>query len=602
MGNQVVPSFLDDEVHYAKWPWGLSFSMIATPAAEVVWANRRLPFEGGEDKLLDEFAWHVPLDKSHLTSDARTKTFYAECYGGYGIHHNGGGARCGWTGNWLVKGIGINLLAGYSDEDAAQFRNNGRASLSEILVEAIWGEVLDDALPYGAVRMTAVIRTGESLEGCTHPTGATGIREFVWRPASFMRAPWFHKRPENRVLIPSDTARVKEAIARLPRILPMPAAHSEEELAGMRPLERLKIGLGEMVRRFAEQMAAAKAKRLSHGTLTPSNVCLDGRWNDLNSISALPSYGYRRNMVPFWEDQLSLNRSIELLCFYIGKYFPAASGEPADAMPKTAWLMSLYHRLYEDALARRFVGLCGYPQSVSDRIWAHPYGQATIRLLAERLIYLARSGHSPRRPYHDAMHENTVAGDYDLPNILRRLAAGRLDNVEANLDDLIGEPDVRTVLMQRYRVVADLMFKEAHAQGISTPAFARLVALNANKAGCNVQFLYRNVIFQKCEQLVEECRDIGELRRAAERMIEPVIDEARVVYQEPRDFTTLLWCGDNKSFAYDARTDQLVADIAGDIHRFPGGSGMPVDAGEDVAGVVAATSRFWDHDDREIMK
>ena len=321
--------------HYAKWPWGLPFPMVKISAATVVWSNPRLRFEGGEKALLKEFAWNIPLGEKQISHDLPTKTFYAECYGGDGIHYNGGGVHCARSGNWLVKGIGINLLSGYSDEDAAEYRKNGPASISEMLVEAIWGEVLHEALPYGAARMTAIIKTGETLTDSNQPAG-TGIREFAWRPEQFIRAYAFHVRPENRASIPSDTARVKDAIACLPQMLPMPLALSEPELAKLEPLERLKIGLEEMVRRFAEQLTAAKAKRLSHGTLSPSNVCLDGRWNDLNSVSALPGYGYRRNMAPFWIAQLSLNKTIDLLCFYIGKYFPAVSQKNFEAMPTTA--------------------------------------------------------------------------------------------------------------------------------------------------------------------------------------------------------------------------------------------------------------------------
>ena len=50
------------------------------------------------------------------------------------------------------------------------------------------GRVLHYALPYGAARITAVIKTGETLDSEVEPTGALGVREFVWRPTHFMRA------------------------------------------------------------------------------------------------------------------------------------------------------------------------------------------------------------------------------------------------------------------------------------------------------------------------------------------------------------------------------------------------------------------------------
>ncbi|HAI2223197.1 TPA: MchC protein, partial [Escherichia coli] len=45
-------------------------------------------------------------------STASAKVFHAERYGGSGIQRNGGGARCGFDGNYQVKRIGSNPLVG----------------------------------------------------------------------------------------------------------------------------------------------------------------------------------------------------------------------------------------------------------------------------------------------------------------------------------------------------------------------------------------------------------------------------------------------------------------------------------------------------------
>ena len=123
-----VPSIsqLSDE-HLAKWPLGLSFQALQCTGAAVAWSNRRLPYAGGDEALLQEFAWQIPTAPSSEWPVGPRKTFYAECYGGEGIHRNGGGVRGGWSGEGLVKGIGVNLLSGYSDE-AEDGRGRGRAS------------------------------------------------------------------------------------------------------------------------------------------------------------------------------------------------------------------------------------------------------------------------------------------------------------------------------------------------------------------------------------------------------------------------------------------------------------------------------------------
>jgi hypothetical protein len=590
--------------HYAKWPWGLSFQMVRTETAGIAWVNRALELESDDAALLEEFAWNIPIEKNCATQAARTKTFYAECYGGDGIHHNGGGVRCGWTGNWVVKGIGINLLSGYSDEDASNYRKNGRASLCEMFVEAIWGEVLNCALPYGAARMAAIIATGEFLSDTPYPTAGAGVREFVWRPAHFMRAYTFHVRAENRALIPSDTARVKEAIARLPMMLPIPASWSAQDAARATPSERLAIGLDEMVRRFAEQSAAAKAKRLSHGTLSPSNVSLDGRWNDLNSVTALPGYGFRRNMTPFWSDHLSLNKTIELLCFYISKYFRPDEKFDIRSLPTAAALLKTYRNYYDDALARRFVSLCGYPSAVVDRVWDKPRGKAAMRRLSSQLVAFARSGHSERRPYDDEFDKTTVAGDYDLPEILRamairRPAAGR----ETVLQNLIADPAIRQSFSRCYCNVREMMVAEANALEISTEPFARLVAINCIKSGRTIPFLFRNLIFDKCRILAEEHRELGKLRPEAEHLIQSVLDEARTVYQDSCGFRTLLWCGGECTIEYDAYSDRLVGTANGQKFEFEKFASKP-DHGMPTGPIdmVSAMRQYWGAAYEEMMQ
>ncbi|ELE50971.1 mchC domain protein [Escherichia coli] len=50
-------------------------------------------------------------------STASAKVFHAERYGGSGIQRNGGGARCGFDGNYQVKGIGSNPLVGEGTDE-----------------------------------------------------------------------------------------------------------------------------------------------------------------------------------------------------------------------------------------------------------------------------------------------------------------------------------------------------------------------------------------------------------------------------------------------------------------------------------------------------
>jgi hypothetical protein len=118
-----------------------------------------------------------------------------ERYGGRGASGNGGGVRCGWIGDLTIKGIGRSDLAG---QDAPFWHSYGGCSLPEAIREAIWGDVYDAALPYGAVRVEAIITTGtqvplhdaEDFGGEMCPRALILRRPFL-RPAHYMRSMLF---------------------------------------------------------------------------------------------------------------------------------------------------------------------------------------------------------------------------------------------------------------------------------------------------------------------------------------------------------------------------------------------------------------------------
>jgi hypothetical protein len=309
-------------------------------------------------------------------------------------------------------------------------------------------------------------------------------------------------------------------------------------------------------------------------------------------------------MTPFWDDHLSLTKSIEPLCFYINKYLPAGSGIEPAGLPTSAWLSGLYLRHYRSALARRFVALCGYPEIVANRIWGTKDGQMAMRALSAHLITLARSGHSARRPYNDEMQINTVFGDYNLPKILKKMTIpDSASGSEPALAVLIADHELRNAFIEQYRVVEKMMYTEARKQGVPASSFARLVAINCNKASRNIPFLFRNVIFRECRRLAEEHPDLATLRHQTELMIQPVIDEARVLYQTASDFKTLLWCLGKMTLEYDARSNCLNADIAGKKTELSciWGSGHP-ELSTDVAHLLSSMHTYWGNTYKEIMQ
>ncbi|WP_329906641.1 hypothetical protein [Serratia quinivorans] len=154
------------------------------------------------------------------------KVFQAERYGGSGIQHNGGGARCGFDGHYQIKGIGANPVVGLGTD---RHHSNGALAADHAIYEAIWGEVLARVLPYGAVRTQAVLLTDRYIEinferNNRRAQRALLVREPVIRPAHFERAPYFRPQPEYVKKMTHDAQRVRSVIRQLPAALPIPPA------------------------------------------------------------------------------------------------------------------------------------------------------------------------------------------------------------------------------------------------------------------------------------------------------------------------------------------------------------------------------------------
>src|SRR5215469_3915726 len=279
----------------------------------LVWES---PEFRNQEPWLKEFAYAIPSDRdSSALYAAESKTFWAERYGGYGLLGHGGGVRVGLNGNYQVKGIGTNPLcdSGVALGEWGFWHSHGSLSTSDAIQEAAWGEVFSRALPFGGLRVAAVVGTGGRC-WCKSASGevrteqrALAVREAALRPAHFLRAVTFRAAPG--LLIAPDAARVAAAIRRLPGVLPSDRGKPGGRGKMSEP-ERVAEGLRELLRRSAEQCAAARSKRLMHGALAGSNVALDGRWLDYGTASALPQYANTHNhglpssIQTFWEDHL----------------------------------------------------------------------------------------------------------------------------------------------------------------------------------------------------------------------------------------------------------------------------------------------------------
>ena len=309
---------------------GISFSSFDTfrlKGVELVWFNndllKKYNIDGSKEEietfLLNEYSYVLPnyADSNRLIFN-ECKTFWADRYGSRHEVCNGGSARCGFDGAFQVKGIGVTPLVA---QNMSKSHSHGKLFLDEAISEAIWGEICHQHLPFGSIRTLAIIKTNVQegfsySDNCPKKPCALAIREFSIRPAHFERATFFWPFPEYISLRNDDTARVKECINYLPRSFGL----SDSILSSKKELFDC---LKNLVLRIAKQIAYSRVKGIPHGSLTSSNIGIDGRFLDFGTITAVPDFGnyvIANGVGAVWDDHLLITQWLKNLFFNIEKY------------------------------------------------------------------------------------------------------------------------------------------------------------------------------------------------------------------------------------------------------------------------------------------
>jgi hypothetical protein len=336
---------------------------------------------------LSQYSYCVPL--SHESRELYINdqvTVFAERYGGDGIGTNGGGARCGNLDGLQIKGIGPTDLAGVGED---YWHSYGGATLKEALREAIWGEVFNSTLPFGAITIEAIIIVSgsevelpyPSTDGKTHCPRALMIRPQFARPAHYFRAPLFRASAQFKLNQPTDTERTKAAIQRLHEGLTYVLA----SVVGGRPIVDL---LTEMYERFAIQIAAARAKRLLHGSLSASNIALDGRFLDFGMSSSVSDYGrisIARDCPDAWLQQRDLVKAITDFTFFVYKYGDGILN-PTET---SAQILNAFQRKLDERFAIEILKLTGIPEPVLLEI-----PESDLSRIVEPFLSIIQTGNS----------------------------------------------------------------------------------------------------------------------------------------------------------------------------------------------------------------
>ncbi|WP_237716280.1 hypothetical protein [Catenovulum agarivorans] len=231
-----------------------------------------------------------------------------EHYGGQGIGSNGGGVRCGNLGDYQIKGIGTNLLVG---KNAPKDHAYGGLDLAGAIVETIYTNAINKALPVGAVEVEGVIYTGGNTgftsrgKNASVP-GALLVRKPCIRPAHFVQAHNFQPTDAYKQQYYSDVYRTKTVNHAL-------KAHFENDI------DYIKF-LGKFLSNCANQFAFARVLGIAHGTVSPSNISFDGKWLDVPQASFVGGGLNYNSQIPLYQEPGLVLGIIDELTYTYSKF------------------------------------------------------------------------------------------------------------------------------------------------------------------------------------------------------------------------------------------------------------------------------------------
>lgn len=461
---------------------------------EILWVNPRV-----RDPLMLELAAAcLPVEgeigKPSFTSN--DVPMLAERYGGEGLGRNGGGARCGLVGGMQVKGVGRNPLAA-SDTDF--FHSYGGATIAEAILEAIWGEVIHSSLPSGGARVLAIIGTGTKVP-VKFPRKREPIvtrrvlivRQPILRAGHFMRAIYSNIEIDktNRFY---DTTRTVNALQYLPLHF-FPETNQKDKVF---IYEHAVKSVDLFLERSAVQIATARVKRIMHGSLTASNISIDGGWHDFASISALSDYG--RILLPrgspdfLHEEELVVRAATDLL-FYIEKYL--GSNHSRHTLNMHRPLISRFRTALQEHVINKFILLTGLPEKLlkilPQSLHTH-FSSACIACASTGTKYPFRIL-SEDNEYSPIMPEKM--GEIHLNSVLIESAYRLHQNLAVDFDNLTKRDSRVQELRDAFRSV--VMWALATQSTPSTrAALLDYIVLNAIRRNSQVASLYRTVLYDQ---------------------------------------------------------------------------------------------------------
>ncbi len=511
--------------------------------ARVLWVNFealrelgiRIP-EGGltpdfEAEILDLFAYMVPdvQDPPDAFRDG-VRRFFADRYGGWGIASNGGSARAGVSGPTQVKNIGKTPVRGESSDFG---HGHGGGSIKEAAQEAVWGEIFHAELPHKANRVLFVLDTGTYTvwpDG-TRERRSLIVREDPLRPAQFIEAPRYAP-PAGQV---AEDVRVRNALERFAASLPEPRRPPN----GSDAAARLAAGVDEMYERQVEQLAAAHAKRLFHGALSPSNIEVSGRFLDYASVTAMPGYvnhAADKNLASSLDEIGNLQKSYVELFQSIRNHSPRPEETRKLLLPDV--MQRRLKNLYAQHLDAAYLEQLGFARRWMDATRHAPerraLGEALKELLARDATVGVRHGDDfarlKLRARFDALAKITLGGatPAELPEAVGRLVR-ELEIPEAQA----------TRLTRSLRAYLAVVADHARSEGIQPDALRSSVLLRNAVATRDRSELYRETFKKRIVEMVDDYLATQD-REVFRRYVDARVRENKRGFRPLKDFAVVL--------------------------------------------------------------
>ncbi|MFC5359251.1 hypothetical protein [Azospirillum himalayense] len=522
-----------------------------------------------------------------------SRTFIAERYGGKGIAENGGGARCGYDGAVQIKGIGPNPLVG---EGVGAAHSDGAMSVRDGLYEALWSEIMETVLPFGCVGIIGVLGTG--LDCVDHISGERRrrgllIRQPCIRPAHFQRALTFRPCGSFADMTGTDAIRVRTAISKLATRLPRPEGVTDAAWRDLSFSGACRVGLEELARRLAIQMAVCQSRFLKSGT-SPSNVSMDGRLLDFTSLTSVhPSDvragdGSASKYDLMWSEHMFLLEGLLEIAFHVGK---AAQKQAFQEMPPPDLIMVRFLRTFELSLCREFLFLCGFPAFVVDACQGpemFDLGRIVIAIFQRYATGIAMTGGNRLL---------LGADDSLFGEIVLRLLAGDDAGRSSIMDDFMFGHHLRRDLITAF----DRAFQAVHpvfADGrTNRSSLARAMLINVTRASRSRSFLRKAVMMETIARFAETRAEEEAVSEDIQSYFSRTRSLARVHLENGPEPDVLFWAdqgaGQDVEIRYNLSTGLFERRSDGMVKSCPAEHLMQCE--DDLQGMNSVYgSRFWE--------